>query len=139
LIVQAGGAPNHRAYLRAFLKETRERLREDAGPNLSAGKEILIDRAISKIAILRAMEEHAAENGIFINGQVAPSLGKNFLGYSNSLRRDLEVLGIERKGAAAIDLMSYVREFDEQKSAEGKSDAAKEDSPAQEDVPDVKE
>ena len=134
LIVKAGGAPEHRAYLRAFLAEAREGLLADLGPTPSMAQRIILDRAISKVAVLRIFEEHSAENGVFIDGQLSPVLGKNYLAYSNSLRLDLEALGLERKSAGTIDVLSYVKEFDEAKAKE-KPEAAQEDAAA--DSPDV--
>jgi hypothetical protein len=91
----------------------RAGLVEDLGPcesDLSTARIVLIDRSISLLGILRLIEEHARENGVFFNGDLSPSLKNNYLAYCNSLRLSLEALGLDvRKKNEVLDLKVYAK------------------------------
>ncbi len=113
-----GRLPEHRREVERYLTAGREGLiRDIAGieENLSTAQVILIDRAIGKLGLLRCMEEHVRETGAFKGEELAPALRKSYLSYSNSLRLDLQALGIDKRPADEPSLADIIREFDEDK------------------------
>jgi hypothetical protein len=114
--------PERRSYLRAYLTEAREGLIRDLGPmeeNLSTAQIILIDRIITKLGVLRLIEEACHDGGIFNEGDIVPALGNNYLAFDNSIRLSLQALGIQKKAAAKVlDLTEYIRAHDERKALE---------------------
>lgn len=105
--------PKHKKYIRIYLTNTREGLISDIGPtedDLTAAQLILVDRAITKLGIVRCMEAYAAEKGVMSeDGLLLPCLGKHYLTYCNSIRLDLQALGIDkRKSDEVIDLGTYL-------------------------------
>lgn len=110
-MIRRGELPERRGYLRRYLTACREALITDMGAP-SAAEVIVLDRAISKLGVIRMIEEYFAETGIFINGQLAPVLSQDYVRYCESLRRDLLTLGIERRAADKIlTPMDIVREY----------------------------
>jgi len=125
-----GRLPEHRRYIEKFLTAARMGLIRDLGPteqDLTTAEIILIDRVISKIGILRCIEEHVREQGIMSGNLLAASLRASYLSYSNSLRLDLQALGIERKKAEeALDLTEYVKKHYPDKNSGEKKEGSDE-------------
>ena len=99
-MVRAGELPKRRTMLRAYLTGVREGLIADlAGSEerLSTVQAVLVDGAISLLSILRCVEEHTRETGVFKGRELAPVLGKSYCTYSAELRRVLESLGVKEK------------------------------------------
>jgi hypothetical protein len=119
-----GKLPEHRRYIERYLTGAREALIRDLGPteqDLTAAQVILIDRTISKIGILRCIEEHIREKGIMSGKLLAPSLRTSYLAYSNSLRLDLQALGINQKrGDSVLTPLELAKRIDEEKEAKEK-------------------
>lgn len=118
-----GRLPEHRKYVEQYLTGAREQLIRDIGgdeQNLSAGQAILIDRVIPKLGVLRCIEEHVRETGVFRGRRLNSALSKHYLSYANSVRLDLMALGIGKKKADEImpPLSVYVAERDRIKDAE---------------------
>jgi len=70
-LLTKGELPENRQYLRTYLTDVREGLIRDLGPkeeNLTTAQLVLIDRVITKLGIIRLIEEHVKEKGIFKNG-----------------------------------------------------------------------
>jgi hypothetical protein len=111
-MVKAGELPIRRTYLRAYLTEVRAGLIRDLGPteaDLTTGQRVILDRAVSKLSILRCIEEYVKEEGVFRGRELSPVLAKNYVTYAEALRRDLQALGIDkRKADEAIDLGCYL-------------------------------
>ena len=109
-----GRLPEHRAYVRRFLTAVRLNLIRDLGPteeDLTAAQIILIDRVVSKLGVIRCIEEHIRENSVMVGDTLAPSLRTSYLAFDNSLRLALQALGIKSKKAEGImDLGRYVEE-----------------------------
>jgi len=109
-----GRLPEHRAYVRRFLTAVRLNLIKDLGPteiDLTASQIILIDRVVSKLGVIRCIEEHIRENSVMVGDTLAPSLRTSYLAFDNSLRLALQALGIKSKKAEGImDLGRYVEE-----------------------------
>lgn len=97
--IVTGEMPRHRAYLLRHLTECRAGIASDMGgeENMTTAQLIIMDRVISKLGIIRCIEEHSKENGTFRDQCLAPSLKESYLAYSNSIRLDLQALGIEKR------------------------------------------
>lgn len=123
LMVKAGDLPKRRTYLRAYLAEVREALIKDLGPreeDLTAGQRVLVNGVISKLSVTRCIEEYIRENGVFVKGELNPVLAHSYLAYTNSLRLDLQALGINtRKREEILDLGRYIAAKDAEAQAPG--------------------
>jgi hypothetical protein len=83
----------------------RQGLIQDLGPtenDLSTARIVLIDRITTKLGVIRCVEEHIRENSVMAGEDLAPSLKASYLAYNNSLRLDLQALGLEKKGEAIL-------------------------------------
>jgi len=118
-----GKLPEHRREVSRYLATARENLIRDLGPkeeDLTAGQLILIDRVITKLGVIRCMEEHIRENSVMAGNNLAPCLRASYLAYNNSVRLDLQALRIEtRKSEEPVDLSSYIKAHDAKKDKEG--------------------
>jgi len=95
-----GELPENRAYILKYLMAAREGLVRDLGPtenDLSAAQIILIDRVTTKLGIVRCIEEHIRERSVMVGEDLAPSLRASYLAYNNSIRLDLQALGLNKK------------------------------------------
>jgi len=129
LLLTKGELPENRKYIRRYLTEVREGLIEDIGPrerDLTTAQRVLIDRIISKLGVVRCIEEHIRENTVMTGHELAPSLRKSYLAYNNSIRLDLQALGIDKKQADEVtDVQAYIRQFDEEKERREKNGESK--------------
>jgi len=118
-----GQLPERRVYILRYLSAAREGLIQDLGreeKNLSTAQIILIDRIISKLGIIRCIEEHVRENSIMDGDDLTPALRSSYISYNNSIRLTLQLLGLERKiEEKIITPLEFAEDFDKQK-AEGK-------------------
>jgi len=109
-----GELPENRKYVLRYLTAARENLIRDLGPteeDLTAAQIILIDRVVTKLGVIRCIEEHIRENTVMVGHRLAPSLSASYLAYNNSVRLDLQALGLNKKKAdEALDLGRYVAE-----------------------------
>ena len=109
-----GELPENRKYVLKYLTAARENLIRDLGPteeDLTTAQIILIDRVVTKLGVIRCIEEHIRENSVMVGHNLAPSLKASYLAYNNSVRLDLTALGINSKKAdEALDLGKYVQE-----------------------------
>lgn len=128
LIVQAGELPERRTYLRIDLQASHDGLIKDLGPreaDLTTAERLLIDRAISKLGVIRCIEEHVKETGVFKAGELSPVLAKSYTNYCESLRRDLEALGInKRAGERILSPLEIAAEIDAEKAEAGQAGPA---------------
>ena len=69
----------------------------DHGPGCACGS-----RCLSPLSIVRCIEEHTRETGVFKGRELAPVLAKCYCTYSAELRRVLETLGIRGKAAERV-------------------------------------
>ena len=102
LLVKKGEFPENRRYIANWLTEVREGLIEDLGPfenDLSTAQRVLIDRIISKLGVVRCIEEYIRENAVMTGSRLSPSLRESYLAYNNSIRLDLQALGIDKRQA----------------------------------------
>jgi hypothetical protein len=129
LIIRAGELPKRRTYIRAYLQKTYDDLTRDLGPreeDLTAAQRVLCDRAVSKLAVIRCIEEHVKETGVFKGKELSPVLAKSYVTYTNSLRLDLEALGIDKRAAAKVlDITEYIQAADAAKDKKDKAKAAR--------------
>jgi hypothetical protein len=118
-LIARGDLPENRRYLREHLTACREGLISDLGPkeeDLSTAQRILIDRVIGKLGVLRCLEEYAREQGVIKKGKLSSPLEHNFLAWSNSLRLDLQALGIsKRAGERVLSPLEIAAEIDAEK------------------------
>jgi hypothetical protein len=112
-----------RTLLRAYLTEIREGLiRDVAGTeeDLTTAQKILVDRACSLLSIIRCVEEHTREHGVFKGRELAPVLLKSYCAYSAELRRTLDMLGIRGKATDKIlSPLEIAAEIDAEKAGAG--------------------
>jgi hypothetical protein len=100
-----GALPEQRANVLRYLMAVRQGLVLDLGPTeeeLSTAKIVLIDRITTKLGVIRCIEEHIRDNSVIVGDDLAPSLKASYLAYNNSLRLDLQALGLEKKGVAIL-------------------------------------
>jgi len=120
-----GELPENRKHILKYLTAARENLIRDLGPteeNLTAAQIIIIDRIVSKLGVIRCIEEHIRENTVMMGHNLAPSLGKSYLGYNNSVRLDLRELGIDKRMEdRVLTPLEIAAEFDKKKEAEEKT------------------
>ncbi|MDW7759453.1 MAG: hypothetical protein SCM96_02315 [Acidobacteriota bacterium] len=98
LAVRSGTLPEDMNRVRRYLEDIRQGLIHDHGGDedaIPAGRRILIDRVISKLGVLRVIEEHLGESGILVGDTLAPILRQNYLAWANSIRLDLVALGLD--------------------------------------------
>lgn len=85
---------------------------QDLGPSeqdLTAAQIILIDRVVTKLGVVRCIEEHIRETSVMDGEKLAPSLRESYLAYNNSIRLDLDKLGINKKAEELIDPIEYIQ------------------------------
>jgi hypothetical protein len=118
-LLTRGELPENRKHIREYLTAVRENLIRDMGPlekELTTAQIIIIDRIISKLGIVRCIEEHIKENTVIVGQNLAPSLRASYLAYNNSIRLDLQALGIEKKYDSSDE---NLKEYLEQKAKIG--------------------
>jgi len=119
-----GTLPENRPHILRYLTAVREGLIKDLGPtedNLTTAQIVLIDRVVTKLGVIRCIEEYIRENTVMNGARLSPSLRESYLAYNNSIRLDLAALGINKKQTRAFDLKTYVRETYGVKEAEAGS------------------
>ena len=100
-----GKIPENRTHILRYLMAVRDGLIRDLGPaenDLSTAQIVLIDRITTKLGVIRCVEEHIRENSVMAGDDLAPSLKASYLAYNNSLRLDLQALGLEKKRDAIL-------------------------------------
>ena len=100
-----GKLPENRTYITKYLMAAREGLIRDLGPtesDLSTAQIVLIDRLTTKLGVMRCVEEHIRENSVMEGDDLAPSLKASYLAYNNSLRLDLQALGLNKKSEEVL-------------------------------------
>jgi hypothetical protein len=127
LMVKSGELPERRSYLRAYLTEVREGLILDLGPteeDLTTAQRVILDRAISKLCLIRCIEEFIKEQGVFKGIELSPVLAQSYLSYCESLERSFRTLGIDkRKSNELLTPLEVAAEIDKSK-AEGRTTGA---------------
>jgi len=99
----------------------RQGLVNDLGPtenDLTTAQIILLDRVVTKLGVIRCVEEHIRENSVMVGQDLAPSLKASYLAYNNSLRLDLQALGLERKTEATLTPFEIVQQEKKEASDE---------------------
>ena len=121
-LISKGELPENRRYIRRYLTEAREGLIRDLGPtedDLTTGQAIMIDRVTTKLGIVRCIEEFIREDAVFEGKRLSPSLRESYLAYNNSIRLDLQALGIDKRQSEAVLAPYEILERD------GKNDKSK--------------
>ena len=126
--LSTGRLPEHRREVERYLTAARQGLIGNlAGmeENLTTAQLIIIDRVIGKLGVIRCMEEHVREKSVMVGDDVAPCLKASFLAYSNSLRLDLQALGINtRAGERILGPLEIAAEIDTENAREAAEKAA---------------
>ena len=84
------------------MHETRESLLDHVGPEPSVPQQIIVHQAVIKLTRLILIERDILDVDNTTGDQ------HQWVAWSNSLRRDLEALGMERKQEEAPDLRQYL-------------------------------
>jgi len=107
-----GELPENRTHVLKYLTAVREGIVRDLGPteeDLTAAQIVLIDRVVTKLGVVRCIEEYIRENTVMQGARLAPSLRESYLTYNESIRRDLVALGINKRvGEDSDDLHKYL-------------------------------
>ncbi len=107
-----GELPENRKYILKYLSAARDQLVKDMGPteqDLTAAQIIIIDRVVTKLGVVRCIEEHIRETSVMQGHKLAPSLRQSYLAYNNSIRLDLQSLGINKRAEEVIDPIKYIQ------------------------------
>ena len=111
------------ALIRRQLSLVRKALIQDLGglDNLSAQRIIILDGVISKLGVVRSMEEHIRSTAIMEGKELSHCLRKNYLAYRNSIDRSLVMLGLDKQERESVlsipELIDVVdREADEKEA-----------------------
>lgn len=113
-----GELPENRKHVLKYLTAARENLIKDLGPteeDLTAAQIILIDRIVTKLGVTRCIEEYIRQNTVMEGKDLAPSLRKSYLAYNNSIRLDLQALGIDKRQTESMNLEQYVEMKDKER------------------------
>ena len=108
-----GELPENRKYIRRYLTSVREGLIQDLGPtevDLTTAQIVLIDRVVTKLGVIRCIEEYIRENTVMTGDRLSTSLRESYLAYNNSIRLDLQALGIDKKQSETLDLHEYIED-----------------------------
>ena len=101
----SGELPENRTYILKYLMAVRKGLVTDLGPtelDLTTAQIVLIDRITTKLGVIRCVEEHIRENSVMVGNDLAPSLKASYLAYNNSLRLDLQALGLDKRSEEVL-------------------------------------
>jgi len=113
-------ADDNRKHILKYLIAARQGLVRDlAGieEDLTTAQIIIVDRTISLLGCIRLMEEHARKNGIMRGSELLPCLQKNYITYNNTIRLNLQLLGIDNKEAdRVLSPLELAREIDKEDS-----------------------
>jgi hypothetical protein len=118
-----GTLPEHQTNILRYLTAARQGLVCDLGPtenDLTTAQIILIDRVVTKLGVIRCVEEHIRENSVMVGQDLAPSLKASYLAYNNSLRLDLQALGLDRKDSELVLTPYELTQKIEAEAEEGK-------------------
>jgi len=108
----SGTLPECRIHILKYLIAARQGIVSDLGPaenDLTTAQIILLDRVVTKLGVIRCVEEHIRVNSVMVGQELAPSLKASYLAYNNSLRLDLQALGLERKAETMLTPFEIVR------------------------------
>lgn len=103
---------------KTILKKLVEDLGGEAG--LSGAQRLILTQLSEKIATVHVLSSHIRKQAALIgeDGQLIPALRRSYLAYSNSVRRDVEVLFQLRETPSkkAPDFATYLRQKREAKT-----------------------
>jgi hypothetical protein len=130
--LQTGEIPERMTHIRQYISDIREGLILDiagAENHLTTAQRVLIDRTIILIGVCRCIEEWVKNTGVFVNGKMEPSLSEKYIAFQNSIRLNLDKLGIDkREKDEPMDLQEYIRLKDAENEKQGESQGKKDKS-----------
>ncbi|MCX5884610.1 MAG: hypothetical protein NT096_01635 [Proteobacteria bacterium] len=94
---------DQRTKIAKLLKDLKAKLIEHLGGNVSFTERLLIDRIAHK-----CVKAHIYETNFFLNEEQGSD--QHFLALVNSLRRDLQALGLHKKPGTLPSLEGYLKE-----------------------------
>jgi hypothetical protein len=100
-----GKLPEHRKYIESYLTAARMGIIHDLGPteeDLTTAQMILIDRVVTKLGVIRCIEEHIRETSVMKGDRLSASLRESYLAYNNSIRLSLQALGLDKRQKEGI-------------------------------------
>jgi hypothetical protein len=113
----AVGSLDGRTRNAAAIRATRQQLAVDLGSTwdeLPLQQRLLVEQVAVKATVLGAMAEYGLASGIVDpDGKLWSPLGDHYLAWSNSLRLDLQALGLERKAKDVIDIATVLARMPE--------------------------
>jgi hypothetical protein len=134
-----GDLPEDRSHILKYLMAVREGLTrdlQDSGKGLTTAQIILIDRITTKLGVVRCMEEYVREHSVFEGNELTNCLRTAYLAYLNSVRLDLQALGLDKRKPSEPDIMTVIAEIDrETKEAAEKRPVVPQDATSPEDSP----
>jgi len=113
-ILRTEGFPTKRRQIEKYLTAARQGMINDlAGSeqDLSTAQIILINQTIGLLGVIRAIEEYIRSNTVMKGEEISPSLKSSYLSYNNSIRLNLQALGIEKKVTGRTSLEDYISEI----------------------------
>lgn len=100
--VARGSYPDKRTVLGRELAALRKALVRDLGGDLSAQESLLVDRIVSKSFRCRCLEAAMFQGD--------PAADAQYIALSNSLRLDLQALGLRRRAKDVTSLKDYLKD-----------------------------
>lgn len=92
--------------------------------SLTAAQRILIEKTINAYSVTLCMEAYIRANGLFRGKKLDPILGHSYLAFINTIRRNLEVLGISaRAGEKILAPYEIVAKEGSERAVAGRSSA----------------
>ena len=113
-ILRTEGFPAKRRKIESYLTAARQGMINDlAGSeqDLSTAQVILINQTIGLLGVTRCIEEYIRSNTVMKGEEISPSLKSSYLSYNNSIRLNLQALGIEKKVTGRTSLEDYISEI----------------------------
>ncbi len=99
-ILRTEGFPAKRRKIESYLMAARQGMINDLSKSeadLSTAQIILINQTIGLLGVTRCIEEYIRSNTVMKGEEISPSLKSSYLSYNNSIRLNLQALGIEKK------------------------------------------
>lgn len=86
------------------IRQLRNSLIDDLGAEISTQESLIVDRAVFKVLRLCSFESHILKS----QGMETEKQSREYLAMANSLRLDLQALGLQRRGGEIENLETYL-------------------------------
>lgn len=118
VFMKTGMLPERMTHIRAYLSGVREGLIHDIARDeskLTTAQRVLIDRTITLIGVCRCIEEYVKNTGLFVDGKIEDSMRDNYISFQNSIRLNLDKLGIDKRVEDMVDPLEYIQGNNQEK------------------------